>query len=151
VFLSPLSRWIQTDRNSHLVNDGVEETPPSRDVVSNTSKAASGLSPYDLFIKLEGVNVGFQHWHPVSVVEKGDRLCGQADLGGVWEWTSSVLEKHEGFQPMALYPLYTGKNSPTRYHSYYSHWEEDFFDGKHNITLGGSWATHPRIAGRKSL
>lgn len=27
----------------------------------------------------------------------------------------------------------------------------DFFDGKHNVVLGGSWATHPRIAGRKSL
>jgi formylglycine-generating enzyme required for sulfatase activity len=27
----------------------------------------------------------------------------------------------------------------------------DFFDKKHNIVLGGSWATHPRIAGRKSL
>ena len=27
----------------------------------------------------------------------------------------------------------------------------DFFDEKHNIVLGGSWATHPRIAGRKSL
>jgi hypothetical protein len=27
----------------------------------------------------------------------------------------------------------------------------DFFDGKHNIVLGGSWATHPRLAGRKSL
>jgi hypothetical protein len=27
----------------------------------------------------------------------------------------------------------------------------DFFDGKHNIILGGSWATFPRIAGRSSL
>jgi L-histidine Nalpha-methyltransferase / hercynylcysteine S-oxide synthase len=27
----------------------------------------------------------------------------------------------------------------------------DFFDGKHNIILGGSWATHPRVAGRKTL
>ena len=27
----------------------------------------------------------------------------------------------------------------------------DFFDGKHNIVLGGSWATHPRIAGRKTF
>jgi hypothetical protein len=27
----------------------------------------------------------------------------------------------------------------------------DFFDGKHNVVLGSSWATHPRIAGRKSL
>ncbi|KAJ2979433.1 hypothetical protein NUW58_g7199 [Xylaria curta] len=51
------------------------------------------------------------------------------------EWTSSTLRKHEGFEPMALYPLYTA----------------DFFDEKHNIVLGGSWATHPRIAGRKSF
>lgn len=27
----------------------------------------------------------------------------------------------------------------------------DFFDGKHNIVLGGSWATHPRLAGRSTL
>jgi formylglycine-generating enzyme required for sulfatase activity len=27
----------------------------------------------------------------------------------------------------------------------------DFFDGKHNIVLGGSWATISRIAGRKSF
>ena len=27
----------------------------------------------------------------------------------------------------------------------------DFFDSKHNIMQGGSWATHPRIAGRRSL
>lgn len=27
----------------------------------------------------------------------------------------------------------------------------DFFDGKHNVVLGGSWSTHPRVAGRKSL
>ena len=56
-------------------------------------------------------------------------------MGGVWEWTSSVLRKWDGFTPMSLYPGYTA----------------DFFDEKHNIVLGGSWATHPRIAGRKSL
>lgn len=27
----------------------------------------------------------------------------------------------------------------------------DFFDGKHNVMLGGSWATVPRIAGRSTL
>ena len=32
-------------------------------------------------------------------------------MGGVWEWTSSVLEKHEGFEPMDVYPGYTGKFS----------------------------------------
>ncbi|EGX51771.1 hypothetical protein AOL_s00043g790 [Orbilia oligospora ATCC 24927] len=27
----------------------------------------------------------------------------------------------------------------------------DFFDTKHNIVLGASWATHSRIAGRKTF
>jgi hypothetical protein len=27
------------------------------------------------------------------------------------QWTSSVLEKHDGFEPMALYPGYTGMYS----------------------------------------
>ncbi|EMD69895.1 hypothetical protein COCSADRAFT_32544 [Bipolaris sorokiniana ND90Pr] len=121
--------------NGHLLNEGVFETPPSHHLSNGNSGAVTGLKPRDLFIDLEGTNVGFKHWHPVSVAEKGDKLCGQSDLGGVWEWTSTVLEKHDGFEPMELYPGYTA----------------DFFDGKHNITLGGSWATHPRIAGRKTF
>ncbi|KAF2179994.1 hypothetical protein K469DRAFT_593538 [Zopfia rhizophila CBS 207.26] len=121
--------------NGHLVNDGVEESPPSRAFFNGTSMIGSWPNPHDLFIDLEGANVGFQHWHPVSVTDKGGKLCGQADLGGVWEWTSTVLEKHGGFKAMDSYPGYTA----------------DFFDGKHNITLGGSWATHPRLAGRKTF
>lgn len=121
--------------NGHLINNGVDETPPSKSVSTGEASTSAGLNPHDLFIDLDGSNVGFQHWHPVSVVERGSTLCGQSDLGGVWEWTSSVLEKHDGFEPMELYPGYTA----------------DFFDGKHNITLGGSWATHPRIAGRKTF
>ncbi|KAF2703649.1 hypothetical protein K504DRAFT_463379 [Pleomassaria siparia CBS 279.74] len=121
--------------NSHLVNNGVDESPPSRSLVNGHSSTSSGPTPRDLFVDLEGANIGFQHWHPVSVVEKGGKLSGQADLGGVWEWTSTVLEKHESFEPIDLYPAYTA----------------DFFDGKHNVTLGGSWATHPRLAGRKTF
>lgn len=122
--------------NGHLINNGVEETPPSRPLTNGFSKTVSNpLDPLSLFIHLGEANVGFKHWHPMSVVEKGGQLCGQADLGGVWEWTSTVLEKHEGFTPMELYPGYTA----------------DFFDGKHNIALGGSWATHPRLAGRKTF
>ncbi|KAK8051383.1 hypothetical protein PG993_002768, partial [Apiospora rasikravindrae] len=118
--------------NGHLVNNGVEETPPSKDstLVSSKSSESDGL-----FVDLTDANVGFSHWHPVAVTAYGDQLAGQGQMGGVWEWTSSPLEKHEGFEPMALYPGYTA----------------DFFDGKHNVVLGGSWATHPRIAGRKSF
>ncbi|KAL6710167.1 hypothetical protein ACN47E_009958 [Coniothyrium glycines] len=121
--------------NGHLSNNGVDETPPSKSLSNGNSSTAASSQPRDLFIDLEGTNVGFKHWHPVSVVERGDKLCGRSDLGGVWEWTSTVLEKHQDFEPMKLYPGYTA----------------DFFDGKHNITLGGSWATHPRIAGRRTF
>lgn len=114
--------------NNHLVNDGVEESPP-------TSVSSTGKENLGLFADLSGANVGFVNWHPTAITAHGNRLAGQAEMGGVWEWTSSPLTEHEGFEPMPLYPLYTA----------------DFFDGKHNIVLGGSWATHPRIAGRKTL
>lgn len=118
--------------NSYLVNDGVEETPPSD---PDASSPPVGASPEELFADLSGANVGFRHWHPVPVTANGAALAGRAAMGGVWEWTSSPLRRHPGFEPMSLYPAYTA----------------DFFDGKHNIVLGGSWATHPRIAGRKTF
>jgi formylglycine-generating enzyme required for sulfatase activity len=62
----------------------------------------------ELFADLTGANVGFKHWHPVAVTANGNKLAGQSEMGGVWEWTSSPLEKHEGFEPMKLYPAYTG-------------------------------------------
>ncbi|KAM3071119.1 Ergothioneine biosynthesis protein 1 [Clarireedia jacksonii] len=114
--------------NGHLVNEGVQESPPSQ--VTRT-----GESSNELFTNLDGANVGFKNWHPVAVTSNGHKLGGQAEMGGVWEWTSSPFSQHEGFEPMSLYPAYSA----------------DFFDGKHNIILGGSWATHPRIAGRKTF
>jgi hypothetical protein len=95
--------------DSHLINNGVDETPPSQPLSTSASGTASSLNPHDLFIDLKGTNVGFKHWHPVSIADKGGKLCGQSDLGGVWEWTSTVLEKQENFEPMKLYPGYTGR------------------------------------------
>ncbi|KAK0620319.1 C-type lectin protein [Immersiella caudata] len=117
--------------NGHLSNDGVEITPPSTPTVTQVD----GQGQQQLFLDLDGANAGFQHWHPTPVTGRGNVLAGQGDMGGVWEWTSTVLRPWEGFTPMPLYPGYTA----------------DFFDEKHNIVLGGSWATHPRIAGRKSF
>lgn len=94
--------------NSHLINNGVDETPPSKPLSNGHSGIKASLNPRDLFANLEGANVGFKHWHPVSVADKGGKLCGQSDNGGVWEWTSSVLERHDGFEPMDGYPGYTG-------------------------------------------
>jgi formylglycine-generating enzyme required for sulfatase activity len=94
--------------NSHLINNGVEETPPSNGSCNCSSGTATNLSPDSFFVDLQKANVGFKSWHPVSVTGES-KLLGQAELGGIWEWTSTVLEKHEGFEPMELYPGYTGK------------------------------------------
>ncbi|CAI6091320.1 unnamed protein product, partial [Clonostachys chloroleuca] len=124
--------------NGHLVNNGVQETPPPSPPLSlddGEAKRPSSAVENPLFTDLNSCNVGFRNWHPTPVTPHGARLAGQSDLGGVWEWTSTPLSPQPGFEPTRLYPLYTA----------------DFFDGRHNIVLGGSWATHPRIAGRKSF
>lgn len=124
--------------NGHLVNNGVQETPPPSPPLSlddDEAKRPSSAVENPLFTDLNSCNVGFRNWHPTPVTPHGARLAGQSDLGGVWEWTSTPLSPQPGFEPTALYPLYTA----------------DFFDGRHNVVLGGSWATHPRIAGRKSF
>jgi len=74
-------------------------------------------------------NIGFNHWHPTDVSH--DKSVIQT-LGSVWEWTSTVFDAHPGFKESELYPGYSS----------------DFFDGKHVVILGGSWATHPRIGRR---
>ncbi|MCO5590102.1 hypothetical protein L7F22_044071 [Adiantum nelumboides] len=85
-----------------------------------------------------GSNVGFRNWHPIPPQlarpdHDGTPLAGHN--GGVWEWTSSCLEKYEGYKQSILYPGYSS----------------DFFDGKHNIVLGGSYVTTPSIAGRRTV
>ncbi|KAH9820884.1 Histidine-specific methyltransferase, SAM-dependent [Teratosphaeria destructans] len=121
--------------NGHLSNEGVQESPPHRHAVDGSASGAASLDPTQVFVNLDEANVGFKNWHPVPITPFGNKLAGQGDMGGLWEWTSSPLTKQDGFQPMKLYPAYS----------------VDFYDGKHNVVLGGSWATHPRVAGRKSF
>ncbi|CAO1621803.1 unnamed protein product [Parajaminaea phylloscopi] len=88
-----------------------------------------------------GTNVGFRNWHPVPPVVAqsgggaGSGLPLPGHNGGVWEWTSTAFAAHQGFKPSILYPGYSS----------------DFHDGKHDVVLGGSWATTPSLAGRKTV
>ncbi|KAH9829636.1 uncharacterized protein C8Q71DRAFT_789256 [Rhodofomes roseus] len=82
-----------------------------------------------------GGNVGFRNWHPIPATTGGERDGGKGHNGGVFEWTSTVLERHEGFVPSRLYPGYS----------------VDFFDGQHQVVIGGSYATIPRLAERRTL
>ncbi|KAI8371082.1 hypothetical protein BD560DRAFT_351656 [Blakeslea trispora] len=72
-------------------------------------------------------NIGFDNWSPTDVTN--DQLH---NLGDVWEWTETIWDSHDGFESSKVYPGYSA----------------DFFDNKHRVVLGGSWATHPRIAER---
>jgi len=81
-----------------------------------------------------GRNVGFRNWHPVPATTGGEGE-GRGHNGGVWEWTSTVFDKREGFEPSPLYPGFSA----------------DFFDTLHNVVIGGSYATIPRQAERRTL
>ncbi|KAL9711285.1 hypothetical protein Ac2012v2_005825 [Leucoagaricus gongylophorus] len=83
----------------------------------------------------EGANIGFRNWHPLPATTGGTKNGGKGCNGGVWEWTSTVLDKVDGYNPSNLYPGYSS----------------DFFDGKHNVVIGGSYVTVPRIAERHSF
>ncbi|OQS01863.1 hypothetical protein THRCLA_05694 [Thraustotheca clavata] len=78
-----------------------------------------------------GHNIGLNHWAPTPVEDNTKGWIAE----NAWEWTCDVLTAHEGFEPSELYPGYTA----------------DFFDEKHNIVVGASWATPERIATRKTF
>ncbi|KIL86960.1 hypothetical protein FAVG1_09513 [Fusarium avenaceum] len=90
--------------------------------------------PSAIFVDLSETNSSFHNFHPMGVTHKA-YLCGLGDTGGAAEWTRTLLAPQPGFKPMDIYPGYSA----------------DFMDDKHVAVVGGSWALHPRIAGRKSF
>jgi iron(II)-dependent oxidoreductase len=64
---------------------------------------------------------------PVNAYPQGQSPVGCYDLlGNVWEWTSSDFQGYPGFQS---YP--------------YPGYSQVYFDYKHKVLRGGSWATRP--------
>jgi ergothioneine biosynthesis protein EgtB len=67
---------------------------------------------------------------PVGSCPDGASPFGVQDLVGTsWEWTRTPFAPFPGFQPSAAYPQYSA----------------DFFDGRHFVLKGGSWATDARL------
>lgn len=83
----------------------------------------------------EGANAGFRHWHPTAPTAGLAEAGGRGTNGGVWEWTSTPFDAHDGFVGTEIFPGYSS----------------DFFDGKHMVVLGASFATIPRLGERRTL
>jgi len=81
-----------------------------------------------------GANIGFRNWHPVPATAGLDKFNGKGSNGGVWEWTTTIFDIHGGLVPTQLFTGYS----------------TDFFDTKHQVVLGASYATIPRL-GRRTL
>ena len=74
-------------------------------------------------------NFDFRQWAPtpVGTHPAGDSAWGVSELvGNGWEWTETVFAPFPGFE--AYIPSYPGYSA-------------DFFDGRHFVMLGASWAT----------
>jgi ergothioneine biosynthesis protein EgtB len=84
----------------------------------------------------ERANLGFERWAPApaGAHPRGASAWGVQELvGNGWEWTSSLFGPFPGFEAYArTYPGYS----------------KDFFDGRHYVLLGASWATDRSLVRR---
>jgi ergothioneine biosynthesis protein EgtB len=81
-------------------------------------------------------NFHFAHWAPLPVGSRpaGASAWGVHELvGNGWEWTQSAFAPLPGFRPYI--PGYPGYSA-------------DFFDGKHYVLKGASWATDAQLIRR---
>uniref|UniRef100_A0A383VXG0 Sulfatase-modifying factor enzyme-like domain-containing protein n=1 Tax=Tetradesmus obliquus TaxID=3088 RepID=A0A383VXG0_TETOB len=134
------------------------EAGPHADDSNSSNSSSSSSSSSSAAGSIAAVD--FQVWHPVEVqlqppmlhcyqqqqqqqqhhgpamqlhAEAPPLLSQLTDNG--WEWSSTAFEAHPGFEPHPRYPEYSA----------------DFFDGKHRVLLGASWATLGAIASRGSF
>jgi ergothioneine biosynthesis protein EgtB len=81
-------------------------------------------------------NFGLRRWSPLPVgrFPEGASAWGVLDLvGNGWEWTDTVFGPFPGFTPyIRTYPGYSA----------------DFFDGRHYVLRGASWATDGALVRR---
>ncbi|MEC4813091.1 MAG: 5-histidylcysteine sulfoxide synthase [Scytonema sp. PMC 1069.18] len=77
------------------------------------------------------LNLKFVSPSPVGMFKPANNASGLYDLrGNVWEWLKDTFNPLPGFQP---HPLYEDQAAP-------------FFDDKHQMLVGGSWATNGSMA-----
>jgi ergothioneine biosynthesis protein EgtB len=112
---------LPTEAEFHRAAFGGADARESRHPWGDTSPVA-----------LQG-NFDFTAWSPMPVGSGpgGNSRWGVGELvGNGWEWTDTPFAPFPGFKPyMTSYPDYS----------------KDFFDGKHFVLKGASWATAPEL------
>lgn len=89
------------------------------------------ISKDNHFSTNHNLNLQFISPSPVGMFKPANSVSGLYDLrGNVWEWLGDTFNALPGFEP---HPLYEDQAAP-------------FFDGKHQMMLGGSWATNGSMA-----
>jgi len=90
------------------IHEYAEKQKAERKPPCNKSSPRLQPDPEEIFVDLTGCNTGLQHFHPVAVTQNGSRISGLGDMGGAWEWTSSLFAPQPNFKPMDIYPGYSG-------------------------------------------
>ncbi|HWO40369.1 MAG TPA: SUMF1/EgtB/PvdO family nonheme iron enzyme [Candidatus Eisenbacteria bacterium] len=90
--------------------------------------APDGYAPRMQAETVRAENLDFANWSAVPATPRFSEAnpWGIYQLvGNGWEWTDTPFAPFDGFQPLDVYPEYSA----------------DFFDGKHFVLKGASWAT----------
>ncbi|KAI0922139.1 hypothetical protein AcW2_006917 [Taiwanofungus camphoratus] len=52
----------------------------------------------------EGANMGFRNWHPLPATAGCEKDECKGSNGGIWEWSSTVFDGHDGFECTTIFP-----------------------------------------------
>jgi formylglycine-generating enzyme required for sulfatase activity len=109
-------------------------------------------------VKHYNKNVGFKSWCPSNISIPLNQVSGKENVfeatenfiydmvGSGWEWTCTIFGSlTEQIQPgEKIEEVFIEQDG-------YPEYSSDFFDGKHWVVLGGSWATHPSLSDRRTF
>jgi len=110
----PVRKVVVCLLSLNSVSSLTSTTPPTRKVPIPDSETGIACRELSIFLFLFSSN-----WISCSPTAGGQESDGRGSNGGVWEWTTTVFDTHEGLVPTNLFTGYSA----------------DFFDTKHQVVV----------------